>query len=63
MREFDLNYTQAKSSKMLKTELFSQEYTHGIVDFEFLFTDKGFYAVKCFFIGLMITAFFQILVF
>ncbi len=63
MRESYIIYTQAKSLKMPKTELFSQEYTHGIVDPEFLSTDKGFYAVNWSFIGLMITAFFQILVF
>lgn len=64
MLESYIKYTQAKSLKMAKTEQFSQEeYTHGMVDPEFISTDRGFYAVKWSFIGLLTTAFFKILVF
>lgn len=49
---------------MAKTGLFSQkEYTHGVVDTKLLSTDRGFYAVKWSFAGLMLTALFQALVF
>ena len=51
---------------MVKIELFSQEEhtnTHGAVDPELLSMDRGFYAVKWSFAGLMITSLFQVLVF
>ena len=51
---------------MVKIELFSQgkrTYTHGVVDPELLSMDRGFYAIKWSFVGLMITALFQVLVF
>ena len=51
---------------MVKVELFSQGKhtdTHGVVGPELLSMDRGFYAVKWSFAGLMITALFQVLVF
>jgi cation diffusion facilitator family transporter len=40
----------------------SYSHAHGVVDPELISTDKGLYAVKWAFVGLMITALFQILV-
>jgi len=40
----------------------SYSHTHGVVDPELISTDRGLYAVKWAFVGLMITALFQILV-
>ncbi|WP_440947057.1 cation diffusion facilitator family transporter [Methanosarcina sp. T3] len=46
----------------LSGEVHSYSHTHGVVDPEILSTDKGLYAVKWSFAGLMLTALFQILV-
>lgn len=49
---------------MAKAGLFSQEeYTHGVVAPELLSLERGFYAVKWSFTGLILTALFQVLVF
>ena len=59
-------YIEDGELRMVKVELFSQEehtYTHGAADPELLSNDRGFFAVKWSFAGLMITSLFQGLVF